>query len=70
MVGLPATWLLVLDFTGYRNQDLGMESGGSAEPCRANPVRQEVRLLRTQDESLYETSEVHTKTTREEAVGA
>jgi hypothetical protein len=47
-----------------------MESGGSAEPCRANPVREEVRLLRTQDVSLYEASEAYTRTTREEAVGA
>jgi hypothetical protein len=52
------------------NQDLGMESGASSEFCRANPVHVAVRLLRTQGESPYEASEVHTKATRGEAVGA
>ncbi len=47
-----------------------MESGYSAETCRANPVREGVRLLQTQGESLAEISEWHTKTTREEAGGA
>ncbi len=46
-----------------------MGSGCSEEPCRPNPVHVEVRLMRTQGESLYETSEVHTMVTREEAVG-
>ena len=40
------------------------------KPSRANPAREEVRLLRTRGESLAEISEWHTKTTREEAVGA
>jgi hypothetical protein len=49
------------------NQDLRLEVACSAELCRANPVREEVRLPQTQGESLVEISEQHMKTTREEA---
>lgn len=52
------------------NQDLWMELAGSEELCRANPVREGVRLPQTQGESLAEISERHMQTTREEAGGA
>jgi len=47
-----------------------MEFACSVELCRANPVREQVRLPQTRGESLAEISERHMKTTREEAGGA